>query len=40
MVIDFDINKSYDDKHKEQVRNSIFSKIPNDSFVVKTGGEG
>jgi hypothetical protein len=40
MVIDFDINKSYDAERKGKVRLDILSKIPNDVFTVKTGSGG
>ena len=39
-VIDVDINKSYDDKLKEQVRKQILSKLSEDDVVVKTASGG
>ena len=39
-VIDVDINKSYDDKLKEQVRKQILNVLSDDDVVVKTASGG
>lgn len=39
-VIDVDINKSFDDKLKEQVRKQILSKLSEDDVIVKTASGG
>ena len=39
-VIDFDINKKYDDEQKKIVRNKITSSISDNDVIVKTGSGG
>ena len=39
-IIDFDINKSYDDDKRKQVRDEIISKLSDNDVVVKSGSGG
>ena len=39
-VIDFDINKSYDEEQKKVVRNKIISNLSDEDVVVRTGSGG
>ena len=39
-VIDFDINKKYDEEQKKIVRNKIISKLSDEDVIVKTGSGG
>ena len=39
-VIDFDINKDYDEEQKARVRNGILSRLSHEDLIVKTGSGG
>ena len=39
-VIDFDINKSYNDELKESIRKQLISQLSDEDVVVRTGSGG